>query len=237
MSNALHENAQDRLPDLLIRAGRDGPATGHDSPPPQILAPWLDRLPAAQRDLVSILPVLDINGALFDALGGASETTAPRQTGAAPQIAALLCVDPFLRLRDATRLLKSAGISAVTNFPTVQLVDGTAARGFESAGLGAEREAEILRQFMQDGFSVTGFATSTENAQRLLALGIRDLVIHPGPPSSDWRNRATAGQKAVAALSTLRSRAPGPLRLFCPEAYGHEFDAARAAADGLVRYG
>lgn len=237
MGNTLPENASAGLPDLLIRASRERPDCGHADQLPQIFAPWLDNLAVAQRDLLSILPVLDVNGTLFAALDSETGQAAPEDTRADRHIAALLCVDPFLRLRDATRLLKSAGIRAVTNFPTVQLVDGTAARGFESADLGLEREAEILHQFLRQGFAVTGFATSTENAQRLLALGIRDLVIHPGPASSDWRNRATAAQKAAETTSTLRTHAPATLRLFCPDAYGRELDSARNAADGLVRYG
>lgn len=236
MSNVDPKNPADCLPDLLIRAGRDSATAGDASRPLQIFAPWLDRLPVAQRDLLSILPVLDINGALFSALGGDSSGNRLPQTTAGAQIAALLCVDPFLRLRDVSRLLKSAKITAVTNFPTIQVVDGTAARGFESADLGVEREAEVLHQFSQQGFSVVGFATSTENAIRLMERGLRDLVIHPGPPSTDWRNRASAGQKAAATLTALRARSPASLRLFCPAEYGHELDPAHACADGLVRY-
>lgn len=225
------------MPDLLIRADRACTACGSGGTQPQILAPWLNRLPVTHRDLLSILPVLDINGALFADLDSTPASKGVALSASNMQIAALLCVDPFLRLRDATRLLRTAGITAVTNFPTVQVVDGTAARGFESADLGVEREAAILHQFMQEGFAVTGFATSTDNALRLMALGIRDLIIHPGPPSSDWRNRATAAQTAATIVTALRTYAPASLRLFCPDEYGHELDPARDRADGLVRYG
>lgn len=237
MGKAKHKNPEDRLPDLLIRAGRDGHDVDSESRRPQIFAPWLDGLPSVQRDLLSILPVLDINGALFSTLGGVSDDEVASTTAADMQIAALLCVDPFLRLRDVTRLLKSAAITAVTNFPTVQVVDGTAARGFESADLGVEREAAILSQFIKQGFSVVGFATSAENGLCLMDAGVRDLIIHPGPASSDWRNRASAAQKATTTLTALRAQPFTSLRLFCPDEYGHELDAARAAADGLVRYG
>lgn len=232
MSNDNHELPDSRLPDLLIRSDLACPPSKVDSRQPQIFAPWLDLLPEAQRDLLSILPVLDINGSLLAALRSArvGENTGPR-------IAAVLCVDPFLRLHDMTRFLRAAGITAVTNFPTVQIVDGTAARGFESADLGVEREVATLHQFLQEGFAVTGFATSRENALRMTGRGIRDLVIHPGPPSSDWRNRATAGQIATTILTALRDEHATSLRLFSPEEYGQELDTARDCADGLVRYG
>ncbi|MDD7971642.1 phosphoenolpyruvate hydrolase family protein [Roseinatronobacter alkalisoli] len=217
------------LSEIAISAILPCPGSSHESCPPQIFAPWLAELPVAQRDLLALLPVLDVNGAICTALNG-GQAARPGVT------AALLCVDPFLRVRDMAALLKAAGIGGVTNFPTVQVIDGVAALGFDSADLGAHREARMLARFAEEGLAVTGFATTAQNGQRLLDHGATALVVHPGPPSVDWRNRAIAARHAADTLQTLRPLCNVPLRLFCPDAYGAELDPARALADGLVRY-
>lgn len=228
-----------RLPDLPIRSALPAPcrpgesadkSTGNLTGGPMILAPWLSALPPAQADLLSLLPVLDINGAVFDALEGVQPAPA-----APPVIAALFCADPFLRVRDAAALLRAAGITGVANFPTIQVIDGTAARGFDSADLGAAREGEVLARLAAQGLTVTGFVLSAETGLRLLDQGASALVVHPGPASLDWRARAVAARGAEATLTTLRARSAVALRLYCPDGYGAELDGARALADGLVR--
>lgn len=220
---------------MSISMGLPSPGPTSESHPPQIFAPWLADLPEAQRDLLALLPVLDVNGAVLNALKGAhSEIQAMARPGVS---AALLCVDPFLRLRDVVALLRSAGIAGVSNFPTIQIIDGVAARGFDSADLGLRREAQMLARFAQEGLSVTGFCTTAENGQRMLDQGASVLVVHPGLPSADWRARTIAARNAADTLRALRPRCTVPLRLFCPDAYGAELDTARALADGLVHYG
>lgn len=225
-----------RLPDMSISMGLPPPGPTSESQPPQIFAPWLAHLPAAQRDLLALLPVLDVNGAVFNAL---QDTQPEARAGLARPdvVAALLCVDPFLRVRDVVSLLRSAGIAGVANFPTIQIIDGVAARGFDSADLGLRREAQMLARFAEEGLSVTGFCTNAENGQRMLEHGASVLVVHPGLPSADWRARTIAARNAADTLRALRPRCKLPLRLFCPEAYGAELDPARALADGLVHYG
>jgi len=209
----------------------------HESHAAGIFAPWLAALPAARRDLLALLPVVDVNGALFDALGDTAPTGTPaRQPPQADMIASLLCVDPFLRVRDITAVLGANQIGGVANFPTIQVIDGVAALGFDSADLGVRREAQILARFANEGLAVTGFATSADNGLRLLDHGASALVVHPGPPSSDWRNRAIAARGAADTLLALRPHCRCPLRLFCPDGYGAELDPARALADGLVIY-
>jgi hypothetical protein len=239
MSNAPVQDQHARQTELLIAAQPPAQAGTPESPERQILAPWMDLLPADQRDLLSLLPVADVNGALFAALGGLERvmpTPAPPGATRPGTIAGLLCVDPFLRVHDVLRLLSAAGISEIANFPTIQVVDGTTARVFDSADLGVKREFRILAQFARAGLSITGFATTIEAAERLLEIGVGELVLHPGPASSDWRARAVAARQAEECLRTLRPRCSVPLRLFCPDAFGTELDHARALADGLVRY-
>ncbi|MFN7177260.1 MAG: phosphoenolpyruvate hydrolase family protein, partial [Thermaurantiacus sp.] len=186
--------------------------------------------PVPGRDLLALLPVLDVN-----ALGFAALRALPAGAGKAA-IAAVFCADPFLRMHDAVQTLKAAGISRVTNFPTIQIIDGAAAHGFDSAGLGMRREAGILGEFVRAGFEVTGFAASAESAALLARQGASGLVLHPGPASVDWRARAAAGREVAQALRSLRHLTEVPVRVMCPDGYGSELNAAHALADGRVRY-
>jgi len=241
MGNQRHTAQENPLPDIPVCAVLPAPVPGRESHLPQIFAPWLEGLPVTQRDLLALLPVLDINGAMVTALG---DTRTPltgvpdaRPVSAQPGvIAALLCVDPFLRVRDLAALLKAAGIVEVANFPTIQVIDGVAARGFDSADLGLQREARILAGFAEAGLAVTGFATTAENGRVLLDHGVTTLVVHPGLPSTEWRARVMAARSAEETLQALRPHCTLPLRLFCPDAYGAELGPAHALADGLVRY-
>lgn len=218
-----------RIPpvDLSIRAEW----SGGESPDLWIHAPWLAGLPMDRRDLLALLPVLDLN-----ALGMAGFGAGPA-AGAETAIAAVFCADPFLRVRDAAAALIAAGIRRVTNFPTVQVIDGSAARGFDSAGLGAGREAEVLADFAAHGLAVVGFAASAAHGALLARQGATEIVLHPGIAAADWRRRAAAGAAAAQSLRSLRHLTDVPLRLMCPDGYGSELDAARTLADGLVRYG
>lgn len=219
------------LPDILIRDSACVDPATDESAADWVLAPWLAALPRQGRDLLALLPVLDVN-----ALGLAALPNQPGET-TKNAIAAVFCADPFLRVRDAVQLLRAAGIGKVTNFPTIQIIDGSAAHGFESAGLGTRREAEILREFAQAGFEITGFATSAENGAVLARQGVHALVLHPGPASQDWRMRAAAGRELGQAIRSLRHLSDLPVRVMCPDGYGTELDTASALADGSVRYG
>ncbi|MCC5969736.1 MAG: phosphoenolpyruvate hydrolase family protein [Pararhodobacter sp.] len=240
MSNTASRHRDLPLPDLLIRVSVPRTDIPGESTQAQIVAPWLAGLEPAQRDLLSLLPVLDVNGAVFSALQEISEERERATVNAAVQpgsVAALFCADPFLRVRDAAALLRAAGIEGVANFPTIQVIDGVAARGFDSADLGTHREAEVLANFAREGLDVTGFATSAQNGRLLLDHGATSLVVHPGPASKDWRARTIAARAAEATLTALRADCTVPLRLYCADGYGGELDAARALADGLVRHG
>lgn len=220
------------LPDLpVLEAARPYPG------PEWILAPWLAGLPVPGRDLLALLPVLDVNALGFAAFRALSAGAGAEAGAAQGAIAALFCADPFLRVRDGVQILRAAGISRVTNFPTIQIIDGAAAHGFESAGLGMRREAEVLGEFVRAGFAVTGFATSAESGALLARQGVGALVLHPGPASADWRMRTAAGRDAAQALRSLRHLSELPVRLMCPDGYGTELDGALALADGAVRYG
>jgi hypothetical protein len=192
-----------------------------------ILAPLLAGFAAPHRELVGLLPVMDVNSAMFDAL-----RQCPPAVGA---IAGLMLADPFLRVRDAELELGRAGVTRVANYPTVQLIDGETARAFDSAEVGVGREVQMLSAFREAGFQTIGFATTLQTAQAILRQGAMTLVLHPGLAMADWRERADAGLGLVRMFPSLRGEGTTRLLVYRPHGFGHELDDAIGLADGVVR--
>lgn len=194
-----------------------------------LLAPFMAEIPPAHRELVGVLPVSDVNAAMLDVLRAGPPALQGRRT-----IAGLMLVDPFLRLRDVTLALSSAGVAAVANYPTVQLIDGETARVFDSAGAGVAREIAVLASFREAGFETVAFAASLDSARAMLRHGPSRLVLHPGLALADWRERAASSLAIAHMIPILRDQGDTPLLVYRPHGFGHELDQAEALADGLA---
>lgn len=192
-----------------------------------ILAPFLASVPPPLRELMGLLPVGRVNEATLEA------AKQPMEDGA---VAGLLLVDPFLRFRDTALALEQAGVSRISNFPTVQLVDGETARAFDSARMGPAREVEMLAAFRDAGFETIAFATTLPVAQSMLRDGASALVLHPGLALADWRERANAGLGLARMMSGLRGQADASIMIYRPHGFGHELDPAIELADGIVQF-
>lgn len=211
---------------IASRCGAPGGAAGAF-----IFAPWLTALPRARVDLLSLLPVVDINGLLSTALEVPPGPNEHRDLA----VAALLAVDPFLRVRDFARRLQAAGVRRVTNFPPVELIDSDTARAFQSSGLGAHREVEVLKAFRDHGLETLGVCCSRAQARALAEAGVQALILHPGVALQDWRQRTTASLAISRVMTAMRSERPElPLLVYRPDGFGAELDQAVATGDGLV---
>ncbi|BBK33516.1 phosphoenolpyruvate hydrolase-like protein [Stella humosa] len=156
-----------------------------------LFVPALDRFPPRLRALMGLLPVCDINGGLLAALAG------QRAPHPEPVVAGLFAADPFLDARELAAALRRAGILAVANYPTLQLLDGTTAEGLAAVGYHAQSEFARLQALAEDGFEALAYVTSVQAAEAAIACGLASLVIHPeqgGGPA-----RAVAGRIAATA--------------------------------------
>lgn len=144
-----------------------------------IWLPALAPFPASLWPLVSLLPVLDINGALAAALEGQAPF------GGAPPAAGIFACDPFLRPTDLAAGLHRVGIREVVNAPTIQLFDGETAAELGSVGYRAEAEFRLLLRLAERGLEPIACVTSRAAADLALGLGLRRLLLHPGltPPA------------------------------------------------------
>jgi predicted TIM-barrel enzyme len=166
----------------------------------RVHVPALARFPAHLRDLCALLPVADINGALFEALHS-GYVIAP------PDAAGLFLTDPFLNVDDAARRLMAAGVSAVANYPTVQGFDGPSADALAQVGHSFDQECALLAAFAARGFSLVGYAASASAALALVGLGARAIV-----RIGTWAPEPDALSGPHMGLAPHQHAATGPAR-------------------------
>lgn len=210
---------------IPIRSGYDPSLPGAD----YIAAPWLRVLPAGNADLLSLLPVANLNAA-------ATRWLNPPAAGAhrSGVFAAMALSDPFLRAKDIVAVLRRAGVAGIANFPTMQIVDGDTARAFDSAGVRTGREIEMLEAFAAEGFRTIGFACGAEGAREMARIRPTMMVLHPGVALADWRQRAAAALSLQRLVGHIRAEAGCPLLVYRPAGFGTELDQAVQTADGEV---
>ena len=179
-----------------------------------IFLPALAPFPPETWPVVALLPVLDINGAL----GAALEARRPFR-GAAP-VAGLFACDPFLRLADMATTLRRAGITAVVNFPTVQVFEGETAAALAAVGYRVEAEFRLLQRLAEQGFTPIACAISRRAVDAALGLGLRRILLHPGvspppDPASWWAE--LAGHVAIEGGEALAWGAPTTAQVSRPK--------------------
>jgi predicted TIM-barrel enzyme len=178
---------------------------------PCLFAPALHRFEAAFRPLAGLLPIVDVNGALIEALSGRGG----RFPGAAEAIAGIFAADPFLDLEELALGLAGAGLSRAANYPTVQHIDGAAGEGLAAVGYDAAAEFAALAALEKRGFACFACVASLQGAELALGAGLKRLVFDPGPagnacpPRLPNLAREAGAAFAVVALEA-RAAAGGP---------------------------
>jgi len=192
-----------------------------------LFCPGLPKGPHAE--LLSMLPAAPGASAL------AAAWPALRAARAKP-VLGVLAVDPFLRLDDLIRSLRSAGITEVANYPTMALHDGEFGMALDEAGIGARAEFAFVAALASAGFAPLAYVTGPQGGRAMLAAGAQALVLHPGlavRDRSDMRHAAECTQANLVALRALAGERP--VLLHRPRGFSRLLDSAIATADGEVR--
>lgn len=152
----------------------------------RVYVPALAPFPPALREIVGLLPVVDINGALLAAI-----SRPDRRDPARDLVAGIFAADPFLDAIELGERLRSAGVARIANFPTLQHFDGATAEGLSAVGYDLQAELAVLMRFAAAGFEVVGYVATVKAAEAALASGLKALAYHPGPPPLPASERAT----------------------------------------------
>jgi predicted TIM-barrel enzyme len=174
-----------------------------------LFLPALAGLEGPALDLLAMMPVCDVNGALAAAL----DAGPPWAPGAPAPVAGLFLLDPFIRIPEMAERLRRAGVRRVANYPTIQALDGETARAMASVGFTPAHEFEALAELRASGFEIVGFAYGAAAARELAALGATTVVLHPGPAGGDPRE--TLAPLAAWLKPELAARGIA-LQLFAP---------------------
>jgi predicted TIM-barrel enzyme len=197
-------------------------------PATRIPAPWARGLSVDAAELVGLSPVTDVNRAVFELI---DQQTAPATVG-------LFLVDPFLRHLDAIQRLRTAGVRAIANLPTVQLIDGEAGRALDLTQQGWRTEVDVLARYRDAGFGIVGVAAHEEAARAIIALSPECLVVHPGPALSDPARRLAATRAVHGLLDAIRDETRArsvPCILHIPAGYDGALDGAALGTEGVCR--
>lgn len=196
-----------------------------------LYAPWAEVFSPGSVDLLALLPVIGVNDAFEADLHELAVVPGMMKNA----VACVLTADPFVHVPHLARRLRSRGIEAVANFPTVQLMDGETGRALDAGRCGSEREFEFLGEMADSGFSITAFVTNLSTVRQAVALQCSRIVVHPGIPMKDWRLRAAAALQAGEIVKAARSMAPtASVLVYKPIGFGHELDAAITQSDGSL---
>ncbi len=129
----------------------------------------------------------------------------PRLAGASmPTFLGLCAQDPAWDFDASFDLCEQAGLAGITNFPSVGFFDGVFAEALEEAGLGYEREIELLARARKRGLGTVGFAFSAVQARAMVGAGCDILLVNLGFAES--RSLRLEGRQRQAALDAAFAR-------------------------------
>ncbi|MCC5875619.1 MAG: phosphoenolpyruvate hydrolase family protein [Candidatus Sumerlaeia bacterium] len=138
----------------------------------------------------ALLPFANANSLTWDA---AVRTILPRLKHT-PTLIGVCAQDPSLHLIGLFKRLRDHGVSGITNFPSVGFLDGLYREAIEEAGLGYNREVEMLARAVEEGFETVGFCFNVEEACKLAHAGVRIINLDLG--FAEWRQMDQSEREA-----------------------------------------
>jgi two-component system, NtrC family, response regulator AtoC len=102
-----------------------------------------------------------------------------------PLILGLCAQDPQLKPSELFASIKQYGMAGVTNFPSVAYFEGNYRAALEQAGLGFQREVELLAQAREAGLFTIGFCLTVEEAVALSEAKVHILCLGLG--FAEWQ--------------------------------------------------
>lgn len=173
---------------------------------------------AAERGEADFLMVL--NAGFFRTLGCSSmaalmpyananhlswETTVrailPRVT-TTPVVLGVCAQDPETSLEQRIAGIKRYEIAGITNFPSVGFIDGQYREALEEAGLGFDREIEMLRAAKRAGLLTVGYCFNDGEALAMSRAGVDLLCLNLG--FTEWRSRSESEHMAALDSAVIK---------------------------------
>jgi predicted TIM-barrel enzyme len=180
-------------------------------------------------ELAALLPNVAYNTLLLDGLAlrsGGAKTT---------EMAALFLADPFLDLGGFVRALERAGISLVTNLPSIAQYGSPFVTTAEALDIGLETEWQRLAELADAGFEVFCSVTSIESAATAQArFGPAGMIaVVPALPTNEAQVRTETLNRQCRQIREAIGTEMTLLALTGERLAGLNMPLL----DGLIRYG
>jgi predicted TIM-barrel enzyme/DNA-binding NtrC family response regulator len=114
-------------------------------------------------------------------------------------------MDPRLDLDALVATTVRAGFAGIVNFPSAIHIDGRFGEAVTKAGLGFEREVELLSRARAAGLMTIGYAKTRRQADHLAAAGVGGICLNFG-----WNS---GGSQGIAGSMTLAAAADHARRI------------------------
>jgi predicted TIM-barrel enzyme len=109
-----------------------------------------------------------------------------------PVIAGVAAGDPFRMMHVFVRQLEELGFAGVQNFPTVGIHEGAYREHLESAGMGFDREVELIALAHERDLLTTPYAFTPDEAISMAEAGADVIVAHVGRTVSGMVGASTS---------------------------------------------
>ncbi|MCI8327288.1 MAG: phosphoenolpyruvate hydrolase family protein, partial [Lachnospiraceae bacterium] len=97
-----------------------------------------------------------------------------------PVLFGLFAADPGVHLYEYLKKIRENGFSGIVNFPTMALIDGKFREALEEEGNTYEKEVEAIKLAHYLGLFTVAFATTKEEARKMLEAGADVICAHLG---------------------------------------------------------
>ncbi len=161
----------------------------------------------------SLLPLRDSNALVMEF--GPVEILPAR--GDVPAFFGACCFDPRQSLEELVDRIAEAGFQGITNFPTSIFLEGDFRQRVEAAGVGFDREVEMLRLARGRGLLTLGYAATKAQANKMAEAQVDIVNLNLGwnkgghQGSSTSLDLAEAGDFARSVFRSVRRIRPATL--------------------------
>ena len=156
---------------------------------------------AGVSSLCSFLPYGNANDQTMDLL---TTQIMPRSVQV-PLVAGVMATDPVVSLEERFDRLAELGVEGITNWPAVELVDGSFRQILAEEGFTVEAEVEMLAMAKKRGFVTFGFTLNAEEAVKMAKTGADVMVLNVGwtHESHDIYEKADRIEHATVKINTM----------------------------------
>lgn len=143
--------------------------------------------PDVPASAIGLLPYADANSDALNLAGLAKSSPVPVFAG-------IFASDQFRIIGKFLADIRAAGFSAMQNYPSVGIAEGRFRAFLLDAGMGYDREIELIRLAASMDFFTSALVFTRDQAGEMLKAGADMLVFHPGLTADGecrpWNNAA-----------------------------------------------